>query len=113
MDEGNEWNSSDNLPRQLTYQDATNLYNADIDVLSSPSFRSGFSVHLNTPDVKPRMEPARLVNREFLTFSIGLSSMAKLGRVTRKRTNLMLPLSPRRLTTVFSMERTLSARKYS
>ena len=65
MDEGNEWNSSDNLPRQLTYQDATNLYNADIDVLSSPSFRSGFSVHLNTPDVKPRMEPARLVNREF------------------------------------------------
>ena len=65
MDEGNEWNTNDNLPRQLTYQDAVNLYNADIDVLSSPSFRTGFSVHLNTSDVKPRMEQARLVNKEF------------------------------------------------
>ncbi|CAD5284428.1 ABC transporter ATP-binding protein [Alteromonas sp. 38] len=67
MDDGNEWHSSDNLPYQLTYQDAINLYNADIPVLKSPSFRSGFSVHLNSPEVKPTMEPARLVNREFFT----------------------------------------------
>ncbi len=65
IDEGEEWHSKDNLPLQLTYQDANNLYNADVDVLSSPSFRTGFSVHLNSPDVKPRMEPARLVSREF------------------------------------------------
>lgn len=65
MDEGNEWNTNDNLPRQLTYQDAVNLYNTDLDLLSSPSFRTGFSVHLNTPDVKPKMEQARLVNKEF------------------------------------------------
>jgi len=65
MDDGHEWHSKDNLPNQLSYQDSVNLYNADIDVLSSPSFRTGFSVHLNTPDVKPRMEPARLVNTEF------------------------------------------------
>jgi putative ABC transport system permease protein len=65
MDDGHEWHSTDNLPNQLSYQDAVNLYNADIDLLSSPSFRTGFSVHLNTPDVKPRMEPARLVNTEF------------------------------------------------
>lgn len=65
MDEGSEWHSSDNMPSQLTYKDATYLYNADIDVVSSPSFRSGFSVHLNSTEVKPRMEPARLVNREF------------------------------------------------
>lgn len=65
MDEGHGWSSSDNLPYQLSYQDSVNLYYADMDVLSSPSFRTGFSVHLNTPDVKPRMEPARLVNTEF------------------------------------------------
>ena len=56
MDDGREWHSSDNLPYQLTYQDAVNLYNADISVPKSPSFRSGFSVHLNSPDVKPTME---------------------------------------------------------
>jgi putative ABC transport system permease protein len=65
MDEGHGWSSSDNLPYQLSYQDSVNLYHADMDLLSSPSFRTGFSVHLNTPDVKPRMEPARLVNTEF------------------------------------------------
>ncbi|MGK0503524.1 MAG: putative ABC transport system permease protein [Alteromonadaceae bacterium] len=67
MDDGREWHSSDNLPYQLTYQDAVNLYNADISVPKSPSFRSGFSVHLNSPDVKPTMEPARMVNREFFS----------------------------------------------
>ncbi|MBU2979545.1 ABC transporter permease [Alteromonas sp. C1M14] len=65
MDEGNDWYSEDNLPYQLTYQDAMNLYNADTGVLSSPSFRSGFSVHLNSPDIKPRMEPARFVTNAF------------------------------------------------
>jgi len=67
MDEGGEWHTDDNIPYQLTYQDAINLYNADADFPRSPSFRSGFSVHLNTPDVKPTMEPARLVYQEFFS----------------------------------------------
>jgi putative ABC transport system permease protein len=66
IDEDNDWNrTSDGMPEQFTYMDAVNLYNAPVPSLKSPSFRSGFSVHMNSSDIKPFMEQARLVYREF------------------------------------------------
>jgi len=72
LDDGRNWGTPDNLPYQLTYQDAYNLSNAPVPALKTPSFRSGFSIHMNSPDVKPFVESARLVNRDFFEM-FGLS----------------------------------------
>lgn len=65
IDDGREWSTPDNVPKQLTYMDAVNLYNAPVPKLKSPSFRTGFSVHLNSAEQKPSMQSARVVYREF------------------------------------------------
>ncbi|MFC3094426.1 FtsX-like permease family protein [Alteromonas sediminis] len=65
LDDGRNWNTPDDLPYQLTYQDVQNLANAPVPALKTPSFRTGFSVHMNSPDVKPFVESARVVNRDF------------------------------------------------
>jgi putative ABC transport system permease protein len=68
LDEGTNWREhSDGMPLQFTFQDVTNLTNAPIPTLKTPSVKSGFSVHLNSKDLKPFIELGRLVNRDFFT----------------------------------------------
>ncbi|MCC2604643.1 ABC transporter permease [Planctobacterium marinum] len=57
--------SPDGLPYQMTYQDAVALSNAPIPARKVPSMKAGFSVHMNTPEVKPFIETARMTNRDF------------------------------------------------
>lgn len=65
MDDGRTWWSPDNMPKQFTYQDATNLMNAPIPLRKTISMRSGFSVHLNDSTLKPFIENTRLIGRDF------------------------------------------------
>lgn len=65
MDEGTSWRTSDSLPLQLTYQDAVNLFASDIPTQSVISIRSGFSVHLNSPQIKPFIASMRVTNHLF------------------------------------------------
>lgn len=65
MDDGQTWHTEDNLALQLTYRDAMFLHNADIPVRKTASLRTGFSVHMNSPDVKPFLEGARVIGRDF------------------------------------------------
>ncbi len=66
-DDGDDWWTEDNLPHQMTYKDAMNLYRADIPRLKAPSMRTGFSVNLNSPDVKPFIESVRMTSRSFFS----------------------------------------------
>lgn len=68
MDDGQTWHTEDNLALQLTYRDAMFLHNADIPVRKTASLRTGFSVHMNSPDVKPFLEGARVIGRDFFCY---------------------------------------------
>lgn len=65
MDEGLNWFTADNIPYQLTYQDAKNLANAAFPDRKVQSMKSGFSVHLNQDNVKPFIETARMTGHQF------------------------------------------------
>lgn len=67
MDDGQTWNTEDNLAFQMTYRDAMFLYNAEIPVRKTASMRTGFSVHMNSPDIKPFLEGARVTGRDFFS----------------------------------------------
>lgn len=67
MDEAETWWTSDDLAHQLTYKDVMNLYRADIPALKAPSFRAGYSIHLNDGKVKPFMESVRVTSKDFFT----------------------------------------------
>lgn len=65
MDEGTSWRTSDGLPHQLTYQDAMNIFQSTIPSQSVIGMRTGFTFHLNSPDLKPFMELVRATNSAF------------------------------------------------
>ena len=65
MDDGATWRTEDNIAHQLTYRDAMSLMNADLPVPKTASFRTGFSIHMNTSDVKPFLKAARVVGSDF------------------------------------------------
>ncbi|KPH94004.1 ABC transporter ATP-binding protein [Pseudoalteromonas porphyrae] len=65
MDEGRTWWKYDNMPLQLTYQDAVNLLNAPVETNKVAMVRSGFSVHLNSDTLKPFIGGARLTTPDF------------------------------------------------
>ncbi|MDC8832157.1 ABC transporter permease [Alteromonas gilva] len=67
MDDGNDSWSEDNLPYQLTYQDAKNLAEAPFPKYKAAMLRSGFTVHMNSPEVRPFIENARVTHRDFFT----------------------------------------------
>lgn len=67
MDDGNTWRTEDDLPYQLTYQDAYNLQQAEFDAPSAAMLKSGFSVHLNDPDFSPFVSTARMTGRDFFS----------------------------------------------
>ncbi|MBD1582822.1 ABC transporter permease [Pseudoalteromonas sp. S16_S37] len=64
MDEGRTYWSTDDVPFQITYQDALNLQNANLPYLRSAMYKSGFSVHLNSAQQKPFVEEVRLSSRD-------------------------------------------------
>ncbi|MFT6268625.1 MAG: putative ABC transport system permease protein [Alphaproteobacteria bacterium] len=67
MDDGNTWWTEDDLPQQVTYKDAMALYQADIPGRKVPSMRTGFTVHMNSDQVKPFLESTRVTGRDFFT----------------------------------------------
>lgn len=76
MDDGETWWSADNLPYQLTYQDAMNLYREDLGIRKVPMMRSGFTVHMNKEGFKPFLAGTRVTGYDFfemfeLTFLYG------------------------------------------
>ena len=72
MDDGETFWTSDDLPLQLTYNDAMALYHSDLDVLKAPSVRTGLSLQLDEPDFKPKIESVRASGLHFFTiFDIG------------------------------------------
>ena len=64
-DESSTWWTEDDLPQQITYQDAINLYRAEIPKLKTPSYKTGYSVHLDDDGIKPFMENIRVTGRPF------------------------------------------------
>jgi putative ABC transport system permease protein len=67
MDDEHSWHSSDNLPFQLTYQDAKNLLTTDLPYQRSAMFKSGFSVHLDNSTIKPFSEVTRVTSRDIFS----------------------------------------------
>ncbi|KTF14894.1 ABC transporter permease [Pseudoalteromonas sp. H105] len=65
MDDGNTWWTNDNLPLQLTYKDATNLYRANTEGKRLSMLRSGFSIYTDSDTVKPFSKSARMTTPEF------------------------------------------------
>ncbi|MEM0909539.1 MAG: ABC transporter permease [Pseudomonadota bacterium] len=64
-DDGSDWWSKDDLPQQITYQDAVNLYRADIPAIKTPSYRTGYSLHLGDDNIKPFIESVRVTGLPF------------------------------------------------
>lgn len=67
MDDGEEMWSEDNLPYQLTYQDAKNLAEAPFPKYKAAMLRTGFTVHLNNSEVRPFIESTRATHKDFFT----------------------------------------------
>ncbi|MBE0378670.1 ABC transporter permease [Pseudoalteromonas prydzensis] len=67
MDEGHTWWTDDNLPMQLTYQDAVNLQSAPLPEKKVAMMRTGFSVYLDSDKVKPFTSNARMTTPDFFT----------------------------------------------
>ncbi len=65
MDDGEESWSEDNLPYQLTYQDAKNLAESEFPVNKAAMMRSGFTLHLPDSEVRPTIENTRITHRPF------------------------------------------------
>ncbi|CAM4423270.1 ABC transporter permease [Pseudoalteromonas ostreae] len=65
MDEGHTWWTGDDIPMQLTYQDAVNLHNAPIPNKKVAMMRTGFSVYLDSDKVKPFTGEARMTTPDF------------------------------------------------
>ena len=65
MDEGRTWWTVDNMPLQLTYQDAVNLNQANAGGKRVTMVRTGFSVYLDSDKVKPFIGQARLTTPDF------------------------------------------------
>jgi len=64
-DEGSTWWTEDDLPQQITYQDAVNLYRANVPAVKTPSFRTGYSIHFDDDSIKPFIENIRVTGLPF------------------------------------------------
>lgn len=64
-DDGTNWWTEDDVPLQLTYKDAMALHKAETPKRKTASMRSGFTVHLNSQELKPFLSDARLIGRDF------------------------------------------------
>ena len=64
-DDSSDWWTPDNLPHQITYQDAVNLYRADVPAIKTPSYRTGYSLHFGDDTIKPFIENIRVTGLPF------------------------------------------------
>lgn len=67
MDDGSTWWTEDNMPLQLTYQDAENLLNAPTPEKKVAMMRTGFSVYLDSNKIKPFIGNARMTTPDFFS----------------------------------------------
>ncbi|GGF61096.1 ABC transporter permease [Alteromonas lipolytica] len=65
MDDGNDTWSEDNLPFQLTYQDAQHLAQAPVGRYKAAMLRTGFTLHMENSDVRPFIQNARATHADF------------------------------------------------
>ncbi|GLX79489.1 ABC macrolide family export system permease 2 [Thalassotalea insulae] len=61
------WSTHDNVPVQITYQDARNLTRAMPELRHTPMFKTGFSVRSLKPEFTPILQTARVTNRHFFS----------------------------------------------
>lgn len=62
-----QWQTSDNVPLQVTYQDATNLMRAMPEYKHAPMFKTGFSVRSLDPKFAPLLRSTRVTTRNFFS----------------------------------------------
>lgn len=63
--EDNSWWTSDNMPVQLTYQDAKNLMRSSVPLRQTAMLKTGFAVKPQNPDIAPFLESARAAYNDF------------------------------------------------
>ena len=59
------WSMSDNMPVQLTYQDAINIMKSNQDIRHTGMYKTGFAVRTLDPEFAPMLYTARVTNRHF------------------------------------------------
>ena len=67
MDDGEDTWSEDNLPYQLTYQDAKNLAEAPFPQYKAAMLRTGFTVHMDNSEIRPFIQNTRVTHSDFFT----------------------------------------------
>lgn len=67
MDEGRTWWTKDDMPYQVTYQDAMNLLSADLPYRRTAMIKAGFAVHLDNSDIKPFIKQARVASADIFS----------------------------------------------
>ncbi|KZN40982.1 ABC transporter permease [Pseudoalteromonas luteoviolacea] len=72
MDDGQTWNTPDDIPSQLTYQDAKYLMENSPQTQSVAMMKSGAAVHLDNPESIPFIQDVRITGRAFFNM-FGLS----------------------------------------
>ena len=66
------WRMSDNMPVQLTYQDAINIMKSNPDTRHAGMYKTGFAVRSMDPEFAPMLYTARVTNRHFFAmFNVG------------------------------------------
>ncbi|GGO64446.1 ABC transporter permease [Bowmanella pacifica] len=65
MDQGVDWWTPDDLPFQLTYQDAMNLRKSPVPFRQAAMLKTGFGVKPANPDISPFIETARAADSDF------------------------------------------------
>ncbi|KAF7764310.1 putative ABC transport system permease protein [Pseudoalteromonas citrea] len=71
LDEERAWWTKDDMPYQVTYQDAMNLLSADLPYRRTAMLKAGFAVHLDNSDIKPFIEQARVASADiFAMFNL-------------------------------------------
>ncbi|GAA5130035.1 ABC transporter permease [Thalassotalea piscium] len=61
------WQTSDNVPLQVTYQDATNIMRTLPEYKHTPMFKTGYAVRSSDPKFAPLIHSARVTNRHFFS----------------------------------------------
>lgn len=56
--------NSDDIPWQMTYQDAMAMYRSDIPTLHTPMFKTGFSIQTENRDIKPFFTEVRVSTKD-------------------------------------------------
>ncbi len=61
------WNTDDNVPTQVTYQDAMNVARFLPELKHTPMYKTGFAVRSFDPQFTPLLNSTRMTNRHFFS----------------------------------------------